>query len=465
MSPDPVAGASQAPHRLNWTGRGPIQPHKLLLLGFAGAILIGTALLSLPMASASGRPVPLVDAFFTATSAVCVTGLTTLDTATSWSLFGQLVILILIQVGGLGIVTMTTLIALLRGKRITLPERLVVQEALGHIQLSGVVRLVRYIILTTFLFEAVGALILFARWSQEFPPAKALYLGVFHAVSAFNNAGFDLFTTSFIGYKEDPVVILTVAGLIICGGVGFVVILDLYRLVAVRIKGGRHNLSLQTKIVLLISLLLTLTATLLIYLLEYKNPDTLGPLSPSGRILAAFFQGVVPRTAGFFSVPISSLTQATLFVMILMMFVGASPGSTGGGIKTTTFGLLILSVWSTIRGKTDVEAFGRRLRKEAADRALAITALSLFLVTMVSLALSVTEKASFLEILFEATSAFGTVGLSAGLTPHLSPVGKVVISLLMYTGRVGPVTLAAAVWYVQGRRRLYRLPEDRIMVG
>ncbi len=465
MSSEPAGRGGFAPYRQRWTGQRLPQPHKLLVLGFAGAVILGTILLSLPIASASGDRVSLVDAFFTATSAICVTGLTTVDTPSTWSLFGELVILFLVQIGGLGIVTATTLIALLRGKRITLPERLVVQEALGSIELSGVVRLVRYIILTTLFFEALGALVLFTRWSGILPADKALYFGVFHAVSAFNNAGFDLFSTSLLGFKEDPVVLLTISGLLILGGLGFVVINDIYRYVQARRTKIRAVLSLQTKLVLLLSGLLIVLPAAVIFVIEYRNPETLGPLSLGGKVLNAYFQAATARTAGYFSIPQGGLTQATLFITVLLMFIGASPGGTGGGVKTTTFGVLALSVWSTIRGKRDVELFGRRLRDGAVDRSLAIIASSLFLVTIVSLILSVTENAPFLSILFEATSAFGTVGLSTGLTPELTPVGKVIVALVMYAGRVGPVTLAVALWQAQERQRLIRLPEERIMVG
>ncbi len=464
-----VAGGVAGPFGRPSAGRTfTLQPHQVVSLGFLGLIAVGTVLLVLPVAVQPGKQVSFVDALFTAVSAVCVTGLTTVQTADTWSLFGQVVIMLLIQIGGLGIMTMSTLIALLLGKRITLPERLVIRESLGQLELAGVVRLTRAILLTALILEGLGALVLAWRWSGAYPPSQALYLGIFHSVSAFNNAGFDLFRASLTDFVADPVVNLVMAGLIILGGIGFVVIVDVLHY-AVERRRGNHTarLSLHSKVVLIMSGGLLALGTLLILLWEYGNPATLGPLPFGQKLLAAFFQATVPRTAGFNTLPLASLTQATLFFMVMLMFVGASPGGTGGGVKTTAFSMVILAVLSTIRGKPDVEIFGRRLNREAVSRSLAIMAIALFWVTATVLVLDVTEQAPIFNIGYEVMSAFGTVGLSLGLTPHLTVAGKLIIALTMFIGRVGPLTLAVALARVQrrGREQPFRYPVDRIIVG
>lgn len=442
------------------------QPSRVLALGFLGVILMGTFLLSLPGATVTGQRAPLVDAFFTAVSSVCVTGLVVHDTGTYWSPFGQAVMMLLIQVGGLGIMTLSTLFALLRGKRISLPERLAIQTALGHIEIAGVVRLTKLILLMTLLMETLGAFLLGLRFLADYPPAQALYLGFFHAVSAFNNAGFDLFTTSMIRYNQDPLVLLTIAFLIIAGGLGFTVTVDLTRLGRERLAGGIHHLSLQTKLVLGLTGFLLLLGTILILFWEGGNPETLGGMNPWAKVLNAFFMATVPRTAGFNSVPMPSLRETTLFFMIMLMFVGASPGGTGGGVKTTTFGVVAMSVWSTIRGRREVDLFGRRVSHEVVGRSLAIVAISLFIVTTGILVLDFTEQKPLLPVMFEVMSAFGTVGLSVGLTPELTTAGKLILSVIMFAGRLGPLTLALALAQTAPpARAAVRFPEERIMVG
>lgn len=442
------------------------QPSRLLAFGFLGVILTGTFLLSLPGATATGRRAPLIDAFFTAVSSVCVTGLVVHDTGTYWSLFGQTVVMLLVQVGGLGIMTLSTLFALLRGKRISLPERLAIQTALGHIELAGVVRLTKLILLMTLLMETLGAFLLGLRFLADYPPMQALYLGFFHSISAFNNAGFDLFTTSMIRYNRDPLVLFTIAFLIIAGGLGFTVAVDLGRLLRERFVGGIHHLSMQTRLVLGLTTLLLALGTALILFWEGGNPETLGGMSPGAKVMNAFFMATVPRTAGFNSVPMPSLRETTLFFMILLMFVGASPGGTGGGVKTTTFGVLIMSVMSTIRGRTEVNLFGRRVSGEVVRRSLAIVVISLFLVTTGILVLDFAEQKPLLPVMFEVMSAFGTVGLSVGLTPELTPSGKLILSAIMFAGRLGPLTLALALAQAGPPvRPAVRFPEEKIMVG
>lgn len=436
-----------------------LTPSQILVIGFAALILVGTLILMLPVSSVSGRWTPLIDALFTATSAVCVTGLIVVDTASYWSPVGQAVILVLIQIGGLGIMTMSTLVAFVIGKRIGLKERLVMQEALGSFSLSGLVRLTREVLIVTFLIEAVGALLLTARLSLDYSWPRALWLGVFHSVSAFCNAGFDLFSVSLVNYVDDWVIIPTVGGLIIVGGLGFTVILDLWN----RRSGGRVNL--HTRIVLLVSGILIILGAVAVFALEYNNPKTLGPLSPSGKLLGALFHSITPRTAGYNSLVTGDLYPATLFLTVILMFIGASPASTGGGIKTTTFSAIALAVWATVRGKAEVKVFERRLARDVIDKSLAISSIAWAMVTVFSIILLAVEGTGLLETLFEVTSAFGTVGLSTGLTPKLSVFGKLLITATMYIGRVGPLTMAVALAQRTSSRCNIHYPEGRILVG
>ncbi|WP_081897148.1 TrkH family potassium uptake protein [Geobacillus icigianus] len=438
-----------------------LDPPKILVLGFALIILAGALLLTLPMATVNGKGLPFLDALFTATSATCVTGLVVVDTGTTFTLFGQLVILALIQVGGLGFMTFATLFAFLLGKRISLKERLLLQEALNQLTIEGIVRLVKRIFIFTIVIEGVGGVLLSLRFALDMPVGRAIYFGFFHAISNFNNAGFDLMGEfrSLTGYVDDPVVSLVVPLLIILGGIGFIVMNEVYEYRQTR------RLSLHTKVVVVTTGWLLLASMALILLLEWNNPKTMGPLSLSGKLLSAFYQAVTPRTSGSNTLNIPDLTQPTLFLIIFLMFVGASPGSTGGGIKTTTFTTLLGAVWSQIRGKEDVVLFRNRIIYDTVYKSLTVTMSGLFVVMLVTMVLTVTESGKdFLMILFEATSAFGTVGLSMGLTPELSPLGKMVIILTMFAGRVGPLTIAYAVT-LRRQPDPFRYPKGRMMIG
>ncbi|WP_082799313.1 TrkH family potassium uptake protein [Geobacillus icigianus] len=438
-----------------------LDPPKILVLGFALIILAGALLLTIPMATVNGKGLPFLDALFTATSATCVTGLVVVDTGTTFTLFGQLVILALIQVGGLGFMTFATLFAFLLGKRISLKERLLLQEALNQLTIEGIVRLVKRIFIFTIVIEGVGGVLLSLRFALDMPVGRAIYFGFFHAISNFNNAGFDLMGEfrSLTGYVDDPVVSLVVPLLIILGGIGFIVMNEVYEYRQTR------RLSLHTKVVVVTTGWLLLASMALILLLEWNNPKTMGPLSLSGKLLSAFYQAVTPRTSGSNTLNIPDLTQPTLFLIIFLMFVGASPGSTGGGIKTTTFTTLLGAVWSQIRGKEDVVLFRNRIIYDTVYKSLTVTMSGLFVVMLVTMVLTVTESGKdFLMILFEATSAFGTVGLSMGLTPELSPLGKMFIILTMFAGRVGPLTIAYAVT-LRRQPDPFRYPKGRMMIG
>lgn len=416
----------------------------------------------LPVATKSGERTDFLTALFTATSATCVTGLVVVDTKTYWSVFGQIVIMLLIQVGGLGIMTMSTLFALILGRKITFKERLVMQEAFNTNSLGGIVKFAKYILMVSFLFESIGAIILTLRFLPQMGLKKAVYYGLFHSISAFNNAGFDLMGNfrSLTGYVSDWVVNLVIMGLIIFGGLGFYVLLDIYE--------HRHfnKFTLHSKIVITITLFLITIGTLLIFLFEYNNPKTLKPLDFPTKILAALFQAVTPRTAGFNTLSLSDMTIASKFLTIILMFIGASPAGTGGGIKTTTFAVILYTVLSVIKGEEETVLYKRTISRNIVYKAVAISFISVFIIFSVTMVLSITETSNFLTILYETTSAFGTVGLSLGLTPELSTVGKIIIIFTMYTGRVGPLTLALALAKRQRRPKpIIKYAEEKIMVG
>lgn len=460
----PPGGVSEPPGGPGspvWRHRhGGFSPARVLVTGFLLLILVGTVLLALPVSSRSGKSVGVVDALFTATSAACVTGLAVRDTAREYSFFGQAVILGLIQVGGLGIVALSVAIALVLRRRVSLRERVVVQEAFGQWAPAGMVRLVQEVLKVTLVIEGTGALILFLRFLRDYPPAQAAWLAVFHAVSAFANAGFDLFSVSLKPFAGDPVVVLTVAGLLMLGGIGFTVIQD------VRRHGLRwERLSLHTRMALATTACLVVGGFVAVLALEWSNPATLGGLPPAARPLAAFFTAVTPRTAGFEVIPTGQLRPVTLLLTIALMYIGASPGGTGGGIKTTTFATLVLTVRAAIRGEEDVHTGGRRLPQDLLRKAWVISSIAAGWVLLVTAVLLVTEGRDLMPVLFEATSAFGTVGLTTGITPELTTPGKLLISLMMYTGRVGPLTLAVALAERHKPAADVQFPDERVMIG
>jgi len=440
--------------------RPPARAPLLFALGFLGTILVGSLLLTLPIANREGVVTPYITALFTATSAVCVTGLVVVDTKTFWSPFGQAIILLLIQVGGLGFMTSSTILLLLIGRRASLRERILLREAHGVTPLGGILKLTRRVLLMTALIEGLGTLILFIRFAFEFPWDWALWMSVFQAVSAFNNAGFDIIGgfQSLTVYNQDPAVVLTIGFLIILGGISFTVIIDLYR------EQRFKCLLLDTKMVLVATVALLAIGTFGLLVIEYNNPATLGPMSLPAKLLNAFFSALTPRTAGFNTVDTSQLTQGALFLTIALMYIGAAAGSTGGGIKVNSFAVLTSAVISSIRGRTVATAFGRELPQDHVYRALTVALLAIGLIFTVTLTLAITEGFTLLQLLFEATSAFATVGLSTGITPQLSTVGKLVIVATMYIGRVGPLTIALALAQRDEPMR-YRYPEGRVKIG
>ncbi|MBU3189888.1 TrkH family potassium uptake protein [Clostridium bowmanii] len=439
-------------------------PVQILALGFAIVIFTGAILLSLPIASQSGKVTPFIDCIFTSTSAVCVTGLVTVDTGTHWTYFGKTVIMLLIETGGLGFMTVGTLVFFFLGKRITLKERLIMQEAMNVNSLQGLVKMVKYVLIFTFSVEGVGAVLFSTQFIPQFGIAKGIYYSVFHAVSAFCNAGFDLMGNfkSVTAYANNSVVILTIASLIAIGGLGFYVWVEIYN------SKGTKRLSLHSRIIIYTTLVLIFGGAIFMFLFEMNNPYTMQGMSIKGKILSSIFASVSPRTAGFNSIPLDKMTPAGNFLTIILMFIGGSPGSTAGGIKTATAVVLFMTVVSMVRGREDTEIFQKRINKETVYKSLVITVLGLVLVIAVTMILSITEQRGipFEYFLYEATSAFATVGLTLGLTTKLTFVGKIVIALTMYAGRVGPLTIILALAKnKRAKSGTIKYPEDKILIG
>ena len=440
---------------------------QIMVIGFAIVILIGAILLSMPISTQNGESIGFLDALFTSTSAVCVTGLIAVDTSTYWSFFGQLIIITLIQIGGLGFMTVTTLFSLIIKKRINLKERLLIQESLNQIDLSGLVKLTRYILLTTFFIEGTGALLLSTVFIPQFGILNGIWYSIFHAISAFCNAGFDLMGvvsgpfSSLTYYVNNFTITITISLLIILGGIGFPVILDVIR------NKKLSKLTIHSKVVLFSTIVLIAFGMLFILLLEYNNPNTLGKLGFGGKILASLFQSITIRTAGFNTIDLAAMRESSIFVMIILMFIGASPASTGGGIKTTTIATLILTVKSFILEKQDIEVCKRRISETTVKKSLGIFLIGITIVVMGTLIISITDPDfSLLEVEFEVVSAIATVGLSIGGSPNLSVLGKIFIMLFMFMGRVGSLTIfmALASRGVKNNPPI-RYPEGKIIVG
>jgi trk system potassium uptake protein TrkH len=448
-----------------------ITPLHVTLLSFAGLILAGSVLLMLP-AAANGPTLSVIDALFTATSATCVTGLVVVDTGTRLSLFGQWVVLVLIQCGGLGIMTFSTVTMLLVSGRFSFVSRSVIQDSFTHAPDVRLASLVRHVLLLTLLIEGSGAALLLVRFLEIHPPATALYHAVFHATSAFCNAGFCLYSDSLIGFRADPLVNLTVCGLIIAGGLGFLVLMELTRLFRKSTEPRRpRRLSLHSKLVLSVTSFLLAVGTAAFLFSEWHV--SMSGLPIPVKVMAAFFQSVTARTAGFNTLDFGTMANVTLVFTILLMFVGASSGSTGGGIKTNTVGVLFALSRSVLRGEESPHIFKRALAPATVGRAISVLVSSAVVVYVATMAIMYTEggavshgasRGLFLELLFEVVSAFGTVGLSVGITPTLTGAGKAILVLVMYIGRLGPLSIAVALAGKE-RRPTYQYAEEHIMIG
>ncbi|MGE3472742.1 MAG: TrkH family potassium uptake protein [Vicinamibacterales bacterium] len=447
--------------------RRPLSPSQFLAFTFLAMIAAGSLLLALPVSAAESRHLSLLDAAFTAVSAVCVTGLIVVDTARDLSVFGQIVVLVLIQIGGLGYMTLSTVLISALGRTVSLQERLTLQEALNAHDMEGLVRLAATVLRLTLVFELTGALVLALWWWSSLGAGAALWFGLFHAVSAFNNAGFALWSDNLMRWQGDPVVNLVVTTLVVSGGLGFFVWSELLQRKALGLR-----LSIHTRLVLRATLVLIVFGTVAFLALEWSNPRTLAGLPIGQKVLAAYFQSVTTRTAGFNTVDIGALTVPTVFVVTVLMFIGASPGGTGGGVKTSTFSITLAALWATVRGEDDTVIFKRRLAPELVAKAFFVSLIAFVTVNAVVWLLLLTEGRDLMPSLFETTSAFGTVGLSMGqagsavsLSAFFSPVGKLLIMLMMFVGRLGPLTLAIAVARHRSSKPKLRYPEGKVLVG
>jgi len=440
-------------------------PTRVFIFSFAGFILLGAVFLWLPLAT-TGRQLPFIDALFTATSGVCVTGLTVVDVGKDLSSFGQVVTLVLFQIGGLGIITFSVLLFSIMGRGISFRDQEIIQFAFLHTPRRDFLKLIRTIFVFTISIESVGALLLFIRFSLEFPAGRALVLAVYHSVSAFNNCGYSLFSTSLMNYRGDLAVNLVVMVLIVLGGIGFIVQYE----VLAKWRGRIRSLSLHTKMVLRVTLFLIVGGAALFFLMETGR--ALKGVSLPSSLLASAFQSVTARTCGFNTVDIGQLANPTLLLLMVLMFIGASPGSTGGGVKTTSFSLMMLMIWNKIKGQDDVNVFNRTIPREILNRTVAILMASVLIIFIVVSFLLLTNRdpgatpqesrPDFIVYLFEAISAFGTVGLSMGITPELNSMQKIAVIVLMFVGRIGPITLAYA-WYSRKTGLVYA--EESVMVG
>ncbi|MGX1262906.1 trk system potassium uptake protein TrkH [Rossellomorea marisflavi] len=433
-----------------------LSPPQLLVAVFAFFIMVGMALLKLPISTT--EPITWLEALFTTTSAMTVTGLAVVDTGSVYTVFGQIVVICLIQLGGLGIMSFAVLIVMMLGKKIGFKERLLLQQSLNQTSVGGVIMLVRYLFTFSLLVEGVGMVFLATQWVPRYGWEQGLYYSLFHSVSAFNNAGFGLWSDSMMQFVGNPVINFTLSFLFIIGGVGFTVLVDAWKSRAFR------KLSLHSKIMILGTLLINVAATLIIFILEYNNPGTLGPLSLGDKGLASYFQAVTPRTAGFNTLDYGEMESPTILFTVLLMFIGAGSASTGGGIKLTTFLMILLAVGAFLREKKDIKIFRRSIDQTIILKSLAISTLSVLLVFTALFILTISEKgAHFQTLLFEVVSAFGTVGLSMNFSPELSTVGKWIIIFVMFAGKMGPLTLAYSLSR-PGKEKI-RYPKEDILTG
>lgn len=432
-----------------------ISPPLLISGSFLLLIFVGTLLLKLP--AATTVPISWTDAIFVATSATTVTGLSVFDPGTVLTGFGEGVLLVLIQFGGIGLMAFAMAVLMMFRKKIGLQNRLYLKEAYSQYSFGGIIRLVKYILIFAFTAEGIGIAALTLYWIPEYGLAQALHLSIFHVISAFNNAGFSLFPDNLVGQQSDPFVLLLLSGLFIVGGIGFTVVVDVFQ------KKGFRHWSLHTKLMITGTVLLNFLATVLVLVLEYDNPGTIGKLPLFDKIFASYFTAVTPRTAGFNVVDYGVMEDPTLLLTMILMFVGAGSASTASGIKLTTFIVVVLATISFLQSEREPEIFGRTLRIEIILRSLAITAISVLTVWLFLFLLAVTEDIPFLPLAFEVVSAFGTVGLSMGITGELSSIGELLVSVLMFIGRIGPLTLFFLL--VKPKKEHYRYPYDQVFTG
>lgn len=437
-------------------------PYMTILLSFVIVTVLGGILLSLPISVNYGKSVKLIDGFFIATSAICVTGLSSIDIGSVYNTFGQIIILILIQLGGLGVITFTSVIIIMISKKIGYYTKKIVQEDINIDTTFRIEEYVKKVIFSVILIEFVGAFVLFFEFIKRFNFLKAVYYSLFHSVSAFCNAGFALFSDNLYGFKNSFLINITIPLLIFLGGIGFSTILNCYNVFTKKEK----RLTLTTKLSIKISIFLIIAGTFAMFILEYSNKSTIGNLSFVQKLEASFFQSVSTRTAGFNTISILGLKRSTSLLFIILMFIGASPGSTGGGIKTTTFGLIALGTWATLKNKDGIEYDKRSISWRIYSKAIAILFISLIYTTICIFLLILFERnKNFLDLVFEVYSAFGTVGLSRDLTPSLSDISKFILIVTMFVGRVGPLTITLALSKSNLKKGHYTYPQENILIG
>lgn len=436
---------------------------QLLAIGFLAMIFIGGTILCLPISSADGSFTNYLDSIFTAVSAVSLTGLVTIDTGTHWSTFGKVIIIIMIQIGGLAFMSVSTFVVMRIGKKISSKGNISTAESINAYSIKGIIKMVKYVITFTFGVELLGAVILSTQLIPEYGVGRGILYSLFHSISAFCNAGFDLFGDfqSLIGHSSNTILLLTLSALVIIGGIGFIVVFEIYRIITKESK----RISLNSKVVLTVTAVLLIVGTLGMFLLEYNNPDTIGTMSIKNKILNSFFSATAPRTGGFHSISADAMTSGGKLLTIILMFIGGSSGSTAGGIKTATFGIIIIAVISVVRRREDAGVYGRKISKETVYKAFALFIIALALISAITMILTVTEsKEKFVDLFFEATSALSSTGISTGVTQRLSTIGKVIIALSMYIGRLVPL-LAAFSLSAYKKAKGFNYPEGKILIG
>lgn len=459
--------------KLGKIGKIELSTSQVILIAFLCAILVGSALLTLPFASASGQITPYVDALFTSTTSVCVTGLVVVNTFDYWSIWGQIIILVLIQCGGLGIVTFTTSVMMVIGKKVSLKDRLLIQDAFNLDTLSGLLKFLKKVVKGTFFVELMGALCYMLVFIPEFGVAKGIWVSVFNAVSSFCNAGIDIIGPySLAPYAQNIWINIVTILLIVLGGIGFIVwwdvirVLNLIRKKEISRKEFFKKLSLHSKVVLTTTGILIVGGMVIVFLLEFNNPKTLGPMSFGNKIIAALFQSVTTRTAGFFTISQKDLRDSTALLCIILMFIGGSPVGTAGGVKTATIALIFIATAATIKGREEASAFNRAIPLKTIRKALAVVLISMLVFFMATMCLlTVMPQAEFVDVAFETASALGTTGLSRDFTAGLNMLGKIIIITCMYLGRIGPISMVIAFNFKRGRRGLVTFPEEDITVG
>lgn len=441
---------------------------QVILLSFLAAIMLGSVLLALPISSRSGEPVPYLDALFTATTSTCVTGLVTLPTVSTWSAFGQIVILLLIQIGGLGVITIMSGIMLLFNRKMGIGDRLLIQDAFNLNTMSGLIKFVKNVLFGTLIIEGIGALLYMLVFVPEFG-ARGIWVSVFNSVSAFCNAGIDIIAeNSLYDYAADPMVNIITSLLVILGGLGYIVWWDVLRVIKGRTAANKRifrHLTLHSKIVLTVTAGLIFVGALLIFIFEYDNPLTIGKMPLIDKIQTALFQSVTTRTAGFASVPQENLTNASAAVSLILMVIGGSPVGTAGGIKTVTFAVLLCSTFATVSNKNSITLLGRRIPEASVKKAVAVVMTFMMICAASAVLLMATSEADALDAVYEAVSATATVGLSRNLTPSLNTAGKLIITATMYFGRVGPISLAVALGSKNESQNLISEPTEEISIG